>query len=63
MRLHAREITEAQVDRDSQNVKDPQILDENEHPFVSIVMPVRNETDFIRRAIRSILENNVALFC
>lgn len=27
-------------------------------PFVSVIMPVRNEADFIERAIRSILDNN-----
>jgi glycosyltransferase involved in cell wall biosynthesis len=29
----------------------------DESPFVSIIMPIRNEADFIERAIRSILEN------
>ena len=27
-------------------------------PFVTIIMPVRNEADFIERAIRSVLDNN-----
>ena len=27
-------------------------------PFVSVIMPIRNEADFIERAIRSILDNN-----
>jgi glycosyltransferase involved in cell wall biosynthesis len=35
-----------------------QMISENQLPFVSIVMPVRNEADFIEQAIRSILGND-----
>lgn len=33
-------------------------MDQDNCPFVSIVMPIRNEADFIEKAIRGILEND-----
>ena len=33
-------------------------MDENNLPFVSIIMPIRNEADFIERTIKSILDND-----
>jgi glycosyltransferase involved in cell wall biosynthesis len=29
-----------------------------DHPFITIIMPIRNEADFIERALRSVLDND-----
>jgi len=35
-------------------------MTDSEQPFVSIILPIRNEEDFIERTLRSILENDYA---
>lgn len=35
-------------------------MPEQTEPFVSVIMPIRNEADYIERAIRSILDNDYA---